>query len=108
MCSIGEETAVKLANVLGSTAEFWLNREAQYRARLALIGTGRASEEWHCYVGMECAFRRTRESQSNVGAIAAGIRRGEILAEQLHCPKYSKSEISNWSFVRLSSIIKRC
>lgn len=32
--SIGEETAVKLANVLGSTAEFWLNREAQYRARL--------------------------------------------------------------------------
>jgi len=34
---IGEETAVKLANVLGSTAEFWLNREAQYRARLTEI-----------------------------------------------------------------------
>jgi HTH-type transcriptional regulator/antitoxin HigA len=30
--SIGKETAVKLANVLGSTAEFWLNREAQYQA----------------------------------------------------------------------------
>jgi HTH-type transcriptional regulator / antitoxin HigA len=30
---INEETAVKLERVLGSTAAFWLNREAQYRAR---------------------------------------------------------------------------
>lgn len=29
--SINEETALKLERVLGSTAEFWLNREAQYR-----------------------------------------------------------------------------
>ena len=138
--SIGEETAVKLANVLGSTAEFWLNREAQYRARLAeleqeerlkqsvswleelpvkelrkqgVISNQRlvdknkprvvkevlqffgvaSPEEWRSYyVGMECAFRRTRESQSNVGAIAAWIRQGEIIAEQRHCPKYSKAE----------------
>jgi HTH-type transcriptional regulator/antitoxin HigA len=125
---------------LGSTAEFWLNREAQYRARLAeleqeerlkqsvswleelpvkelmkqdviskqrLVANNKPSvvkellqffgvaspEEWrNCYVGMKCAFRRTRESQSNVGAIAAWIRQGEISAEQLHCPKYSKAE----------------
>jgi HTH-type transcriptional regulator / antitoxin HigA len=33
--SITEQTALKLERVLGSTAAFWLNREAQYRARLA-------------------------------------------------------------------------
>ena len=44
------------------------------------------------YAGMECSFRRTRESQSDVGAIAAWIRQGEIKAEQLDCPKYSKSK----------------
>ncbi|MBW4590438.1 helix-turn-helix domain-containing protein [Aetokthonos hydrillicola Thurmond2011] len=32
---INEETALKLEQVLGSTAAFWLNREAQYRAALA-------------------------------------------------------------------------
>jgi HTH-type transcriptional regulator / antitoxin HigA len=32
---LNEETAVKLEQVLGSTAAFWLKREAQYRAALA-------------------------------------------------------------------------
>jgi HTH-type transcriptional regulator/antitoxin HigA len=34
---VTEETALKLERVLGSTAAFWLNREAQYRAQLAKI-----------------------------------------------------------------------
>lgn len=135
---INEETALKLERVLGSTAGFWLNREAQYRAQLAKIEEqerlqtwtpwldelpvkelmqqgvipkrridakskpgivrellhffGVASpDDWQTfYVGMECAFRRSREAQSDVGAIAAWIRQGEILAERLNCPKYSK------------------
>lgn len=137
---ISEETSLKLERVLGSTAGFWLNREAQYRAQLAKIEEekrleawipwldelpvkelmqqeviakrrmvakkkpgivrdllhffGVASpEEWQTYyAGMRCAFRRTRESQSDVGAIAAWLRRGEIEAEQLDCPKYNKSQ----------------
>jgi HTH-type transcriptional regulator/antitoxin HigA len=32
---ITEKTALKLENVLGSSASFWLSREAQYRAKLA-------------------------------------------------------------------------
>ncbi len=32
---INEEIALKLEQVLGSTAAFWLNREAQYRISLA-------------------------------------------------------------------------
>lgn len=48
-------------------------------------------EEWQrCYVGMEASFRRTRTEQSNVGAISAWLRQGEIEAEGLNCPKYSK------------------
>ena len=33
--AITEETALKLERVLGSTAQFWLRREAQYREALA-------------------------------------------------------------------------
>ncbi|MEH2404650.1 HigA family addiction module antitoxin [Nostoc sp.] len=135
---INEETALKLERVLGSTAAFWLKREAQYRAGLArieeenrlkewtfwlnqlpvkelmnqgvipkcnliaknkpslvkklLLFFGVASpEEWRSYyAGMEISFRRTREEQTDVGAISAWLRLGEIEAEKLDCPKYSK------------------
>jgi len=40
---IGKETALKLERVLGSTAGFWLNREALYRAQLAKIESAIAS-----------------------------------------------------------------
>jgi HTH-type transcriptional regulator/antitoxin HigA len=138
---IHEETALKLERVLGSTAGFWLNREAQYRAQLAKMEEHERLETWTpwldelpvkdimqqgvipkrridvknrpgivrellhffgvaspddwrtFYVGMEYAFRRTREAQSNVGAIAVWIRQGEIISERLDCPKYNK-----WKF----------
>ncbi|MGL5032385.1 MAG: HigA family addiction module antitoxin [Microcystaceae cyanobacterium] len=32
--AIAKETALNLARVLGSTPEFWLNREAQYRLQI--------------------------------------------------------------------------
>lgn len=32
---IMEETALKLESVLGGSASFWLNREAQYRSKVA-------------------------------------------------------------------------
>jgi HTH-type transcriptional regulator / antitoxin HigA len=36
--AITEETALKLESVLGSTASFWLNREAQYRNLIKRLG----------------------------------------------------------------------
>jgi addiction module HigA family antidote len=42
--SITEETALKLERVLGSTAHFWLNREAQYREALARQQEGSSLE----------------------------------------------------------------
>jgi len=135
---INEETAIKLERVLGSTATFWLKREAQYRAGLARIEEEKGLQGWtswldrlpvrdlmnqgvipkcrlidkhkadlvkkllqffgvaspedweKCYASMEVRFRRTREEQSDVGAISAWLRLGEIEAEKLDCPKYSK------------------
>ncbi|MEQ8384184.1 MAG: helix-turn-helix domain-containing protein [Coleofasciculus sp. A1-SPW-01] len=140
---ITEETALKLANVLGSNASFWLSREAQYRAKLAqqeaekdfqkwvswldelpvkelmdqgvilkqrrdtknkpaivrellrFFGVASPKEWQNYYANMEAAFRRTRTEQSDVGAISAWLRRGEIEAEGLNCPKYNKAKFKS-------------
>lgn len=140
---ITEETALKLESVLGSTASFWLSREAQYRAKLAqqeaevdfqqwvpwldelpvkeLMDQGviqkqrrdaknkpaivrellrffgvASPDEWqNYYASMEAAFRRTRTEQRDVGAISAWLRRGEIEAEGLNCPKYNKAKFES-------------
>ena len=116
---ITEESAQKLSRVIGSTPEFWLRREAQYRAQLICLEEkerlrswipwldqlpvkdlmkqgaiasrridnknkpeivkellqffGVASpENWEtCYANKQVSFRRTRQDQSDVGAISA-------------------------------------
>ena len=51
-------------------------------------------EEWsRHYADMEVSFRRTREEQSDVGAISAWLRMGEIQAEQLDGPKYDRARL---------------
>ncbi|HVP96759.1 HigA family addiction module antitoxin [Methanoregula sp.] len=43
---ISNDTAVKLERVLGSTAEFWLNRELQYQQSLARISEAKRLGSW--------------------------------------------------------------
>jgi HTH-type transcriptional regulator/antitoxin HigA len=43
---ITEETAIRLENVLGSSASFWLSREAQYRAKLAQQEASSDLRQW--------------------------------------------------------------
>lgn len=43
------------------------------------------------YEMMECAFRRTRTEQSDIGAISAWLRMGETQAEKINLPKYDKT-----------------
>lgn len=139
--ALTEDAALRLERVLGSTASFWLNREAKYREHLARIEVhelnqksitwldklplnelkkagvipneritakakpdlverllrffGVASpEQWqeHYETGMQLAFRRTRETQSDMGAISAWLRLGEIEVEKLDSPNYNQSE----------------
>lgn len=137
---ITQDTALKLESVLGSSVDFWLSREAQYRAKLAqrtaettfrnwipwletlpvkeLMSQGvipkrrrnakskpaivrdllqfygvASPDEWEgYYAGMEVAFRRSRSDQTDIGAISAWLRRGEIEAEGLNCPRYDKAK----------------
>jgi HTH-type transcriptional regulator/antitoxin HigA len=137
---ITEESAQKLSRVIGSTPEFWLRREAQYRAQLVQIEERECLQSWvpwldrlpvkdlmkqgaiakrrldaknkpeivkellqlfgvaspdnweTCYEQKQVAFRRTREEQSNVGAISAWLRLGEIEAEKADVPKYNKAK----------------
>lgn len=137
--ALTEDTALRLERVLGSTANFWLNREAKYQEHLARIESqklyqnpkslewldsfpiqelqkinaipkdrvipknkpklvegllrffGVASpEQWSQHYGtdMQLAFRRSRESTSDIGAISSWLRLGEIEAEKLDAPKY--------------------
>ena len=136
--SLTDDTALRLERVLGSTANFWLNREARYRERLARLNVkerylkwvgwldnlpladlkkagiipdqritksvkpdlvekllsffGVASpDEWERnYGNMGASFRRTREKQSDIGAITSWLRMGEREAEELEAPKYNK------------------
>lgn len=137
--ALTEDAALRLERVLGSTANFWLNREVKYREHLARIETqelyiswvswldelpladlkkakvipqeritnavkpslvgkllsffGVASpSDWQKYYGeMQLSFRRTRESQSDTGAITSWLRLGEIEAEKQDTPKYNKN-----------------
>jgi len=45
--SITRDTALKLERVLGSTAEFWLNREQQYQQNLARLNEAKRLESWN-------------------------------------------------------------
>jgi HTH-type transcriptional regulator/antitoxin HigA len=137
---ITEESAQKLSRVIGSTPEFWLRREAQYRSQLVQIEERERLQSWvpwldrlpvkdlmkqgviakrrldaknkpeivkellqlfgvaspdnweTCYEQKQVAFRHTRKEQSNVGAISAWLRLGEIEAEKADVPKYNKSK----------------
>jgi HTH-type transcriptional regulator/antitoxin HigA len=137
---ITEESAQKLSRVIGSTPEFWLRREAQYRAQLVHIEERDRLQSWipwldrlpvkdlmkqgaiakrrldaknkpeivkellqlfgvaspdnweTCYEQKQVAFRRTRKEQSNVGAISAWLRLGEIEAEKADVPKYNRAK----------------
>ncbi len=139
--ALTEDAALRLERVLGSTANFWLNREAKYREHLArieaqvlhqksitwldklplnelkkagVIPNGRITvqakpelvelllrffgvaspEQWqdHYETGMQVAFRRTRETQSDMGAISSWLRLGEIEAEKLDSANYHRSK----------------
>ncbi|MEH2290997.1 helix-turn-helix domain-containing protein [Nostoc sp.] len=66
------------------------NKPGLVKKLLQFFGVA-SPEDWqNYYAGMEVAFRRTREDQSDIGAISTWLRLGEITAEQLDCPKYSK------------------
>lgn len=58
---------------------------------LAFFGVA-SPEQWHSQYGcMPVAFRRTRETQADMGAISAWLRMGERIAERLDGPRYDEA-----------------
>jgi len=55
--------------------------------------TNLVNENWEtCYANKQVTFRRTRQNQSDVGAISAWLRLGELEAEKADVPKYNKAK----------------
>ena len=138
--SLSEDAALRLERVLGSTARFWLNREAIYRERLARLNAQDRYEKWtdwleilplpwlkkvgvisgrritesrkpelveillqffsvaspdewtERYGNLQGSFRRARKVNSDIGAVTSWLRMGEIEAEKIAAPKYSKTK----------------
>ena len=72
------------------------------KAKPALVGAclhffGVASpDEWrNHYGGMQCSFRRSREEQSDIGAISAWLRMGERQAGTPDGPKYNRAKFES-------------
>ncbi len=139
--ALSEDAALRLERVLGSTANFWLNREVKYREHLARIEAQQRHQNWIGWLdklpldelkkagvipneritakakpglvepllrffcvaspdqweqrynaGMQLAFRRTRATQSDIGAISSWLRLGEIEAEKIDGPNYNRAK----------------
>ena len=71
------------------------NKPSIVESCLSFFGVA-SPEEWRGhYGGMQVAFRRSRDEQSDVGAISAWLRLGEQVAEKLDGPKYDKARFEN-------------
>lgn len=141
--AITPETAIQLERVLGIPAEFWNNRERQYRESLARQeqheylarssgwldlfpwnamekrgwvaahkGIAERTEQLLAYFAVASpdawsevwrsaapAFKRSQAFQTNFAALAAWLRRGEILA--------SRIEVSPFDSQRLEQLLPR-
>lgn len=68
------------------------NKPAIVKDCLQFFGIATPNEWDSYYSGMQVSFRRSREEQSDIGAISAWLRLGEIEAEKYHdIPKYNKA-----------------
>lgn len=67
------------------------NKPVLVEELLRFFGVASPNEWERHYVGMETSFRRTREEQSDVGAISAWLRLGEIEAEKLEGIRFEQA-----------------
>ena len=134
--TITDELADRLSRELGSTPQFWLAREAQYRADRARLqkpaptadekqwlrelpisdmvrfGWLRAAnsvserveaclqffevtsiEEWRSKAEVSAAFRTSPKFKSELGAVAAWLRQGEIQAATIQCARWDREKL---------------
>lgn len=82
--------ALMSAGVIPKTTLLAKNKPGLVDVCLRFFGVA-SPEEWrNHYGGMEVAYRRSRQDQSDVGAISAWLRLGEQQSEVADGPKYDK------------------
>ncbi len=140
--TITNDLAFKLATVLGSSALFWLRREAAYRQQSAQLNSHHRYQQWHdwltkfplqelkkagilsdrrlsdrtktqfveellsffsiaspqqwdtLYRRLQGNFRRVHNTDTNVGAITAWLRLGEIAVEEMYGEAYYDERVN--------------
>ncbi|MPS98575.1 MAG: helix-turn-helix domain-containing protein [Pseudomonas sp.] len=67
------------------------NKPGIVEACLKFFGVASPDQWRDHYCGMQVSFRRSKEEQSDVGAISAWLRLGEQEAEKISAPKFDKA-----------------
>ncbi len=70
------------------------NKPGIVESCLRFFGVASPNEWRSHYGGMQVAFRRSRDEQSNVGAISAWLRLGEQAVEKQEAPKYDRARFT--------------
>lgn len=70
------------------------NKPGIVEACLRFFGVASPDEWRNHYGGMQVAFRRSRDEQSDVGAISGWLRLGEQAVEKQESPKYDKARFT--------------
>ena len=68
------------------------HKPAVVKEMLSFFGVASPDDWEKCYSEMKLSYRRTREAQSDIGAISTWLRLGEIEAENKECAKYNKTK----------------
>ncbi|MBH2018498.1 MAG: helix-turn-helix domain-containing protein [Burkholderiales bacterium] len=87
--------ALMAAGAIPKTTLLSKNKPGLVGACLRFFGVASPDEWRKHYGGMEVAYRRSRQDQSDVGAISAWLRMGEKQAEEADGPKYDKVKFEN-------------
>lgn len=84
--------ALMNADAIPKTTLLPKNKPGLVDACLRFFGVA-SPDEWRAhYGGMEVAYRRSRQDQTDIGAISAWLRQGEQRAEVADGPKYDKAK----------------
>lgn len=84
-------TDLKAAKVIPDERITAANKPQLVEILLRFFGVASPTEWEKTYLNMELSFRRTKEKQSDNGAITSWLRLGEIQAEKISTPKYNAS-----------------
>lgn len=82
------------------------NKPGLVGACLRFFGVASPDDWIKHYGGMEVAYRRSRQDQSNIGAISAWLRMGEKQAEETNGPKYDKAKFEK-SLKTIRSLVSK-